>query len=120
AKVATAVVGGAPAIATATSEGEKPERARSRLPLLIGIFIAAIYGAYFGAGLGIIVLAVLGVFLPDDIQRSNALKGIIAFITNGIAAGYFAVFAHVAWTAAAIMALAALSGGYLGVGLARR
>ncbi len=88
--------------------------------LQIGLFAAAVYGAYFGAGLGIIVLAVLGLLLPDDIHSSNALKGLISFFTNCLAAGYFALFADVAWAAAAVMALAALGGGYLGVGAARR
>jgi uncharacterized membrane protein YfcA len=121
AKLAPAAAGSTAAIAARPVEGLAPESAApGRLPLLVGVFVAAVYGAYFGAGLGIIVLAVLGMFLPDDIQRSNALKGIIAFITNSLAAAYFAIFAHVAWSAAAVMALAALSGGYLGVGLARR
>jgi uncharacterized protein len=86
----------------------------------IGIFLIAIYGAYFGAGFGIIILAVFGVFLPDDIQRSNALKGIVSFCVNAVAAVYFAIFGHVAWEAAAVMAVATLIGGFFGVRLARK
>jgi hypothetical protein len=96
-------------------------RGAVRLLLLqAAIFLASVYGAYFGAGLGIIVLAVFGLLLPDDIQRSNALKGLVAMVVNGIAAVYFALFAEVAWEAAALMAASALAGGYSGVAVARR
>jgi len=84
------------------------------------MFAIAIYGAYFGAAMGIIVLAVFGLLLPDDIQHSNALKGLFALFVNGVAAVSFAVFGDVAWEAAAVMAVATLVGGYLGVGVARR
>jgi uncharacterized protein len=96
-----------------------PDGARRKVLLQVGVLIAATYGSYFGAGLGIIVLAVLGLFMPDDIQRSNALKGIISFIVNLLGAVYFMIFADVAFDAAAVMAVAALSGGYGGARLAR-
>jgi uncharacterized membrane protein YfcA len=86
----------------------------------ITIFLVTIYGGYFGAAMGIIVLAALGVFLPDDIQRSNALKGIIALVTNALAAAYFALFADVAWDAAAVMAVATLAGGFVGARVAMK
>lgn len=89
-------------------------------PLRIGCFLAAIYGGYFGAGLGIILLALFGVFLEGDIQHANALKGLVAMFVNGLASGYFAIFGEVVWEAAAIMAVASLIGGYLGAQVARR
>jgi uncharacterized membrane protein YfcA len=101
----------------------------SRLPLnpglsvwLIraGVFLVALYGGYFGAAMGIIMLAIFGLLLPDDIQHVNALKGFVAMSINSIAAAYFAVFGEVAWEAAAVMAVCSLAGGYLGVGFARR
>jgi hypothetical protein len=79
-----------------------------------------VYGAYFGAGLGIITLAVLSVLIPDDLQRLNALKGMSSLLINAVAAVYFAAFGPVEWGPAALMALGALAGGYLGAGLARR
>ena len=88
--------------------------------LHLGIFLLAIYGAYFGAGLGIMTLAVLGILLPDDIQHSNALKGLLSALINAIAVAYFALFGPVEWLPAAIMAGGALAGGYLGVGVARK
>ncbi len=86
----------------------------------LSIFVLAIYGAYFGAGLGILTLAVLGLLLPDDIQRSNALKGMLSLIINGAGAIYFVAFGPVEWGPAAVMAVGAIAGGYLGVGVARR
>jgi uncharacterized membrane protein YfcA len=92
----------------------------SVLPLHAIQFVAAVYGAYFGAGLGIMMLAVLGIFLVDTLQRLNALKGLMSLVINVVGALYFALFADVVWFAVAIMAVAALAGGRLGVALARR
>ncbi len=90
------------------------------LALHAAMFALAIYGAYFGAGLGIMTIAVLAVLLPDDIQHSNALKGMLSLLINATAVVYFAAFGPVRWAPAVIMAGGALAGGYLGVGLARR
>jgi uncharacterized membrane protein YfcA len=94
----------------------------SRVPfaLHIATFMNAVYGAYFGAGLGIITLAFLTILLPDDIQHSNALKGMLSLIINAVAVVYFAAFGPVAWLPAVVMAGGAVAGGYLGVGVARR
>ena len=90
------------------------------LTLLLGIVLLAMYGAYFGAGLGIMTLAVLGILLPDDIQHSNALKGFLSVLINLVAVVYFGLFGPVEWLPAFIMAAGALTGGYYGVGIARR
>lgn len=89
-------------------------------PLLVIQFVAAIYGAYFGAGLGIMMLAILGIFLSDTLQRLNALKGVMSLVINVVGAVYFALFADVVWFAVAVMAVASLLGGRIGVGMARR
>ena len=85
-----------------------------------GVFFSAVYGGYFGAGLGIMLLAALGAFLPDDMQRLNALKGLLSLVISAAAVIYFAFFAPVVWAAAAVMAVTSLAGGQLGVRLARR
>jgi hypothetical protein len=90
------------------------------VPLHVIQFIAAVYGAYFGAGLGIMMLAVLGIFLTDTLQRLNALKGLLSLVINIVGAVYFALLADVVWFAVVIMAVAALAGGRVGVALARR
>lgn len=89
-------------------------------PLHVTTFLAAVYGAYFGAGLGIMILAFLIIMIPDDIQHSNALKGMLSLLINAVAVVYFAAFGPVEWAPAAVMAVGAIAGGYLGVGLARR
>jgi uncharacterized membrane protein YfcA len=89
-------------------------------PLFAAQFLAAAYGAYFGAGVGIMMLAILGIFLADDLQRLNALKGLLSFLISVVAAVSFLLFADVSLLAVAVMAVASLLGGQLGVLLARR
>lgn len=90
------------------------------ITLHVVVFLMSVYGAYFGAGLGILLLAFLSILLPDDIQHSNALKGLLSALINAVAVVYFALFGPVRWAPMAIMAMGALAGGYLGVGVARR
>lgn len=92
----------------------------ANVEVVVGVFLLAIYGAYFGAGLGILTLAVLAILLPDDLHRSNALKGMLSVIINAAAVVYFAIWGPVEWLPALVMAAGALAGGYLGVGWARR
>ena len=83
-------------------------------------FLLGVYGAYFGAGLGTMTLAALQVLLPDDLQRSNALKSMLSLVINAVAVLVFVFSGFVAWLPALVMAVAALAGGYIGVGFARR
>lgn len=83
------------------------------------VFLAAIYGGYFGAGLSVIVLAVLGLVIDDTLTRLNGLKQIIAFSVNVAAAIFFVFSGQVVWIAAAVMAVGAVVGGVLGGKLAR-
>jgi uncharacterized protein len=82
--------------------------------------LAAIYGGYFGAGLSVIILAVLGLMLEDNLTRLNALKQSISFSTNTAAALFFIFSGKVVWTAVLVMAVGALIGGALGGRLAGR
>jgi uncharacterized membrane protein YfcA len=88
-------------------------------PLAIA-FAAGIYGGYFGAAQGVILLAMLSVFVPDDLQRSNALKNVLAGTVNAVAAVIFIVFADVAWEAVALVAVGAVIGGVVGSRVGRR
>jgi uncharacterized membrane protein YfcA len=85
---------------------------------VVPIAIASVYGGYFGAGLSVIVLAVLGLVLADSLTRLNALKQAIALAVNLSAALVFAGSHQVYWPAAAAMALGAVAGGVLGGRLA--
>jgi len=83
-------------------------------------FGVAIYGGYFGAGIGILMLAVLGFLGLADIHAMNGLKNFFGLCINGVAALYFVARGAVDWPAALVMALGALLGGYSGARLARR
>jgi uncharacterized protein len=82
-------------------------------------FLVAIYGGYFGAGIGILMLAVLGLIGLTDLHQMNGLKNTLAFSINGIAAISFMVSGDVQWAVAGIMAVASLLGGYAGAKIAR-
>jgi uncharacterized membrane protein YfcA len=98
----------------------RARRHHSLLALHAAVFAATVYGGYFGAGLGIMLLAILGVFVDDGLQRLNALKGVLSLLVAVVTAAGFAVFGPVAWDAAAIVGVTCLAGGALGVGVARR
>jgi len=88
--------------------------------IFLPVFLGAIYGGYFGAGLSIIMLAVLGLMLNDNLTRLNALKQSIGFSANIAAALLFAFSGKINWSIAAVMMIAALLGGLLGGRLASR
>jgi uncharacterized membrane protein YfcA len=83
-------------------------------------FAVSIYGGYFGAGIGILMLAALGFMGLTDIHRMNGLKNFFAACINFVAAAYFIGSGRVEWTHAMIMVVGAIAGGYGGAGLARR
>ena len=82
--------------------------------------LAAVYGGYFGAGLSVIVLSILGITIDDSLTKLNALKQAIAFCTNMAAAILFLFSGFVHWSLMVIMALGSLAGGVLGGKLAGR
>jgi uncharacterized protein len=101
-------------------------RARGVKPEMLGIWVAlpislaAIYGGYFGAGLSVIVLTVLGLLLDDSLKRLNAAKQAISFSVNVAAAVFFLFSGEVLWSMVLVMALCALAGGACGGRLAGR
>jgi uncharacterized membrane protein YfcA len=88
--------------------------------LWIAQLLIAIYGGYFGAGIGILMLAAMGILLPSSIQHANALKVLFSLLINGIAAAIFAFSGTVRPAEAALMAAASIAGGFLGARLAQR
>jgi len=83
-------------------------------------FAVSIYGGYFGAGMGILMLAALGLIGLTDLHQMNGLKNLLAICINGLAAIYFAASGAVVWHDALIMAAAAILGGFSGAKLAHR
>ena len=86
----------------------------------VGVYFAGVYGGYFGAAQGILLLAILGVALPDDLQRVNALKNVLAGVVNGVAALVFIAVADVAWGPAALIAAGSVVGAWLAARYGRR
>jgi uncharacterized membrane protein YfcA len=86
----------------------------------LAVYGTGVYGGYFGAAQGILLLGILGVALPQDLQRTNALKNVLAGLVNAVAGVYFAFAAHVEWAPAGIIAGASILGGQLGAHYGRR
>jgi hypothetical protein len=83
-------------------------------------FLVSLYGGYFGAGMGILMLAAFGIMGFTDIHQMNGLKAFLAICINGIAALYFIWMGMVSWPEALVMAVGAIVGGVWGAGMARR
>jgi uncharacterized membrane protein YfcA len=88
-------------------------------PARIGMLLAGAYGSYFGAGLGVLLLAVMGILLVDDLQRTNALKTLLSFVVNVVGVIIFLASARVAWAYAGILVVTSAAGGVLGARVAR-
>src|SRR5271169_5993000 len=79
--------------------------------LFLSVFATGVYGGYFGAAQGVILVSLLGIFLADDLQRLNAAKNVLALAVNGVAALVFIAASHVSWEAAGLIALGSVVGG---------
>lgn len=86
----------------------------------VGTLCSSVYGGYFGAGLGVILLALLGLTVPEDLVRTNGLRSLLSLAVNTAAAIVFLIAAHVAWDDAVLLAGSSLVGGYFGARAARR
>jgi len=84
------------------------------------VFATGVYGGYFGAAQGVILIALLGILVTDDLQRLNALKNVLTAVVSGVAALLFIVAGPVAWGPAVLLAAGAVLGGQIGAVLARR
>ncbi|WP_354642853.1 sulfite exporter TauE/SafE family protein [Kitasatospora camelliae] len=88
--------------------------------LLAGVFLAGVYGGYFGAAQGVLLLALMGMLLADDMQRINGAKNVLALIVNGVAAVFFLFASTIDWTAVLLIAAGSVLGGQLGARVGRR
>lgn len=101
--------------------------ARGRTPgahggpmLYAGVLAAGIYGGYFGAAQGVLLIAVMGLLLDEQLQRVNAAKNVLAGLVNTVAAVVFIAVTDIAWAAAGLVALGAVVGGQVGALIGRR
>jgi len=110
-----------PAITRRMEErGRKAPPADGGRLLLAGLFGAGLYGGYFGAAQGVLLMGIMGLTLREDIQRINAAKNVLAAIVNGVAAVLFIAVAHVAWRPALLLAVGSTIGGQIGARAGRR
>ena len=84
------------------------------------VALAGVYGGYFGAAQGVLLVAILGIGVADSLQRHNATKNVLALLVNGIAATIFVVVADVDWAVAGLIAAGSVVGGQLGATVGRR
>jgi uncharacterized membrane protein YfcA len=105
----------------AGAEGGSPDRATRGGPVLAGgLFGAGIYGGYFGAAQGVLVIGLLGTFLDEPMQRINGAKNVLVGIVNGVAAIVYIIFAHVSWIVVLLIAVGSTLGGLIGARVGRR
>jgi len=81
---------------------------------------AGVYGGYFGAAQGVLLMAILGIGVEDDLQRHNATKNVLSLIVNGVAAVVFIAVADVDWAIAGLIAAGSVVGGQVGARVGRR
>jgi hypothetical protein len=93
---------------------------RGRLLTLLTIYATGVYGGYFGAAQGILLLGILGLALAQDLHRTNALKNVLAGLVNGVAGAFFVLAAHVEWGPVAIIAASSILGAQIGARYGRR
>jgi uncharacterized membrane protein YfcA len=99
---------------------EQPPAGRRPLLLWLLVFAAGVYGGYFGAAQGVLLIAMLGALLDSDLQRVNALKNVLSLVVNLVAGVLFIGFAHPNWVYVAIIAVFSAAGGQLGALVGRR
>jgi uncharacterized membrane protein YfcA len=104
--------------ARAEARGGLPEHGAGWVwPAVAG---TGVYGGYFGAAQGVLLMAILGIGVDDTMQRHNATKNVLAMLVNGIAAVIFVFAAHVDWAAAGLIAAGSVVGGQIGATVGRR
>jgi uncharacterized protein len=110
-----------PKIAAWVASRGEAERPGHGGPVLTGgVFLSGVYGGYFGAAQGVLVIGLLGSFLDESLQRVNGAKNVLVALVNGIAAVVFVLFAHISWPVVALIAAGSTIGGLLGARFGRR
>ncbi|QFZ16195.1 sulfite exporter TauE/SafE family protein [Saccharothrix syringae] len=99
---------------------ERERHEHGGLALWLGVFFAGVYGGYFGAAQGVLVMGLMGVLMDEHIQRMNALKNLLTGLVNLIAGVLFIFIADVAWPAVLLLALGSVVGGQIGAKVGRR
>jgi uncharacterized membrane protein YfcA len=109
-----------PWVASRLRDRPDHDRPHGSAGMWVLIMLAGVYGGYFGAGQGVLLLGIMGIALDDDLQRINAVKNVLATVVNTVAAVLFVFIADVSWAVAALVAVGSTVGGLLGASIGRR
>ena len=112
--------GGASPVAVAVADPPTAAEAIGGPVLWVLVFLAGIYGGYFGAAQGVLLIGMLGIALNDSLQRINAAKNVLAGLVNGLAAVVFILATHVDWGVAGLIAAGSIIGGQVGARIGKR
>jgi len=95
-------------------------RAHGGVALMAGVLLTGVYGGYFGAAQGVVLIALLAIFIDDDLQRLNGTKNALALIVNAVAGLLFVATTDVSWSVAGLIAAGSIIGGQVGGRIGRR
>jgi uncharacterized membrane protein YfcA len=109
-----------PVIARKLAERAPDRHPQGGVPLLLGVFATAVYGGYFGASQGVILLALMGILMEETLQRLNGIKNVFVALANLVSGLVFVFVADVAWLAVALLAAGSVVGGLIGARIGRR
>ncbi len=101
-------------------EARGDRRLHGGLGLFLGVFLTGVYGGYFGAAQGVILIALLAIFVHDDLQRLNGTKNVLAMVVNTAASVLFIIFSTLSWSVVGLIAAGSVVGGQLGARIGRR
>lgn len=90
------------------------------IPLLLGVFATAVYGGYFGAAQGVILIALMGILMDESLQRLNAVKNVFVATANLVSGVVFVFVAEVDWLVVGLLAGGSILGGMVGARIGRR
>jgi hypothetical protein len=113
-------VGAVTAVGTVTAVREETALQAGGPVLCVLVFLSWVYGGYFGAAQGVLLLGLMGVAFTDSMHRINAVKVVLAGLVNGIAAVVFVIATHIDWGAAGLIAAGAILGGQIGARIGRK
>jgi uncharacterized membrane protein YfcA len=109
-----------PWLAARLAERQQRRHPHGGVPLLLGIFGTGVYGGYFGAAQGVMLLALMGILMEETLQRINAVKNVLAAVANLTSGIVFVFVADVAWLAVLLLAVGSVAGGQLGATVGRK
>jgi uncharacterized protein len=112
--------GGTSTVRVAARVAPLPEAQVGGPALWVLVFLSGVYGGYFGAAQGVLLIGLMGVAFTDTMQRINAVKNVLAGLVNGVAALVFVAATHIDWGAAGLIACGAILGGQIGARIGRR